>query len=285
MYKAYLTDNDARSARPVLLKYRFPKKYRHPALSTQLTRTRITSEARSLARCARGGVRVPQVVLVEVDSGIIGIEWIDGKSVRSVLGTDEEMVDNGRAGGRDTGEVTKGQEVEAGGGGGERGESKSSCTAKSGIYGISQGGFIFVPSLASYHVITIFITIFITITIFHYHFHYHFQHHFHCHYHFHYHHHYHFHYHHITIFITITITIILSTIRLLTSAQPTDVLMQLIGRELGRMHRADIIHGDLTTSNMLVRRSTTSTTSTSDVGADAEIVSGRPRPSPRQASH
>ena len=60
------------------------------------------------------------------------------------------------------------------------------------------------------------------------------------------------------------------------------LLMQLIGRELGRMHRADIIHGDLTTSNMLVRRTTTST---SDVGADPEIVSGRPSPSPRQASY
>jgi tRNA A-37 threonylcarbamoyl transferase component Bud32 len=59
--------------------------------------------------------------------------------------------------------------------------------------------------------------------------------------------------------------------------------MQLIGCELGRMHRADIIHGDLTTSNMIVRRTTTSTTATtSDVGAEAEaeaqIVSGRPSP-------
>lgn len=196
VYKAYLTDNDATSARPVLLKYRFPKKYRHPALSTQLTRTRITSEARSLARCARGGVRVPQVVLVDVDSGIIGIEWIDGKSVRSVLGADEEMVDNGCRGG---------EGHTAGGGGGKRGESKSSDTAEYGNYGNSQGGFIFIhhhpsitypiihhPSIhlsitvaSSFHFIYyhIFLTIFFfTITIF------------------------------ITIFITITITFILPTI-------------------------------------------------------------------------
>ena len=60
------------------------------------------------------------------------------------------------------------------------------------------------------------------------------------------------------------------------------LLMQLIGRELGRMHQADIIHGDLTTSNMLVR---CTTTSTSDISADPEIVSSRPSPSPRQATN
>lgn len=123
VYKGYLTDHDLTSAKPVLLKHRFPKKYRHPALSTQLTRARITSEARSLARCARGGVRVPQVVLVDVDSGTIGIEWIDGKTVRFVLGTDEDA-DGGDTGGGDT--------------------SGSGGAPSSGApeYGISQGGFI-----------------------------------------------------------------------------------------------------------------------------------------------
>ena len=32
-----------------------------------------------------------------------------------------------------------------------------------------------------------------------------------------------------------------------------DVLMDLIGVELAKMHNADIIHGDLTTSNMMLR--------------------------------
>jgi hypothetical protein len=127
VYKACLTDDDGGPVRPVLLKYRFPKKYRHPALSAQLTRARITSEARSLARCARGGVRVPQVVLVDVDSGIIGIEWIDGMSVRSVLGVDEGRAGAG-GGGREAG-VT---------GGGGRGES-SGAAGEYGINRIPQG--------------------------------------------------------------------------------------------------------------------------------------------------
>ena len=33
----------------------------------------------------------------------------------------------------------------------------------------------------------------------------------------------------------------------------SDVLMDLIGVELAKMHMADIIHGDLTTSNMMLR--------------------------------
>ena len=34
-----------------------------------------------------------------------------------------------------------------------------------------------------------------------------------------------------------------------------DELMALIGTEIAKMHQADIIHGDLTTSNMMLRRS------------------------------
>jgi hypothetical protein len=32
-----------------------------------------------------------------------------------------------------------------------------------------------------------------------------------------------------------------------------DILMQLIGQEIAKMHLADVIHGDLTTSNMMLR--------------------------------
>lgn len=33
----------------------------------------------------------------------------------------------------------------------------------------------------------------------------------------------------------------------------TDALMAMVGAEIAKMHLADIIHGDLTTSNMMVR--------------------------------
>lgn len=35
-----------------------------------------------------------------------------------------------------------------------------------------------------------------------------------------------------------------------------DALMNMIGVEIAKMHYADVIHGDLTTSNMMLRRKT-----------------------------
>ncbi|GAA5841068.1 hypothetical protein JCM5353_001371, partial [Sporobolomyces roseus] len=70
----------------ILLKHRFPKRYRHPTLDAQLTRQRLTSEARALVRCLKAGVRVPGLRVVDVKSGALGVEWIDGWSVREVLG-------------------------------------------------------------------------------------------------------------------------------------------------------------------------------------------------------
>lgn len=71
---------------PVLLKHRFPKRYRHPTLDAQLTRQRLVSEARSLVRCLKAGVRVPALRLVDIRQGCLGMEWIDGWTVREILG-------------------------------------------------------------------------------------------------------------------------------------------------------------------------------------------------------
>ncbi|KAF9039223.1 kinase-like domain-containing protein [Panaeolus papilionaceus] len=88
VYKAYLTPDGA----PILLKYRFPKKYRHSTLDTSLTKSRVAGEARALLRCLRSGVRVPGIRMVDATEGILGIEWLDGNSVKSLLpsGSSEE---------------------------------------------------------------------------------------------------------------------------------------------------------------------------------------------------
>ena len=70
---------------------------------------------------------MPQVVLVDIDSGIIGIEWIDGKTVRFVLGTDDELMEDEA----DEGDTCGGDASGSGG-------APSSGAAE---YGISQGGF------------------------------------------------------------------------------------------------------------------------------------------------
>lgn len=50
-----------------------------------------------------------------------------------------------------------------------------------------------------------------------------------------------------------------------------ETLMSMIGTEIAKMHMADIIHGDLTTSNMMLRRSSDNSHIGLDVSA-AELV-------------
>ena len=45
----------------------------------------------------------------------------------------------------------------------------------------------------------------------------------------------------------------------------SDTLMLLIGTEIGKMHMADIIHGDLTTSNMMLRHPSSFKTANSNL--------------------
>ncbi|KOS21670.1 EKC/KEOPS complex subunit BUD32 [Escovopsis weberi] len=67
---------------PCALKYRPPKPWRHPALDQRLTRHRILSEARILAKCRRDGLRVPAVYALDEAAGWLMLEWIPGTPVR-----------------------------------------------------------------------------------------------------------------------------------------------------------------------------------------------------------
>ena len=70
---------------PCALKYRPPKPYRHPTLDQRLTRHRILSEARILARCQKEGVTVPVVYAIDESSGWLMLEWIQGEAVRAKI--------------------------------------------------------------------------------------------------------------------------------------------------------------------------------------------------------
>lgn len=95
----------------VLLKHRFPKQYRHPTLDAQLTKQRLTAEARALVRCRKMGVCVPGLRVVDVRRGVLGIEWVEGWSVREVLGGGQEE-DEGAHEGEDEDEEEGGAEGE-----------------------------------------------------------------------------------------------------------------------------------------------------------------------------
>ncbi|CAI7629472.1 unnamed protein product [Penicillium bialowiezense] len=80
---------------PAALKIRPSKPYRHPILDRRLTRSRITQEARCLAKLVREGVSVPALLAMDweghggEDGGWGGawlmMEWIDGDVVRVAL--------------------------------------------------------------------------------------------------------------------------------------------------------------------------------------------------------
>lgn len=99
-----LESSKVESGSSILLKWRFPKTYRHPTLSSNITASRTIMEARALLRCAKAGVAVPGVRCVDEKEGILGLELIAGKSVREWLGggaegEDELIVDGDDADG------------------------------------------------------------------------------------------------------------------------------------------------------------------------------------------
>lgn len=74
----------------MLLKYRFPKTYRHPALTASITAARTTAEARALVRCMRAGVNTPKLLCADEKHGVLGLEYIVGRSLREALGGGNE---------------------------------------------------------------------------------------------------------------------------------------------------------------------------------------------------
>lgn len=70
----------------VLIKERFPKKYRHPALDAQLTKDRLRGEVRSLLRCHALGIRTPTLYLADQGENIIVMEYFaEAKTARDVI--------------------------------------------------------------------------------------------------------------------------------------------------------------------------------------------------------
>ena len=61
-------------SRPVIVKERFKKTYRHPVLDEKLTHRRTSQEARSMARCRKAGIRTPVVYFVDYTTHKIYME-------------------------------------------------------------------------------------------------------------------------------------------------------------------------------------------------------------------
>ncbi|XP_003936535.1 EKC/KEOPS complex subunit TP53RK [Saimiri boliviensis] len=64
--------------RAAVVKHRFPKGYRHPALEARLGRRRTVQEARALLRCRRAGISAPVVFFADYASNCLYMEEIEG---------------------------------------------------------------------------------------------------------------------------------------------------------------------------------------------------------------
>ena len=71
--------------RPVVVKERFRKDYRHPALDERLTRERLAWEARCLVRARRCGVDAPLLLFVDGVSHRLFMERVPGLTVKAYL--------------------------------------------------------------------------------------------------------------------------------------------------------------------------------------------------------
>lgn len=73
-------------SKPVIVKERFKKAYRHPILDEKLTHRRTSQEVRSIARCRKAGILTPIVYFVDYISHKIYMENIEnGILVKDVI--------------------------------------------------------------------------------------------------------------------------------------------------------------------------------------------------------
>lgn len=70
---------------PIVVKERFPKKYRLREIDDELRNKRLTQEVRALQRCRRVGVPTPAVLHVEKDTCKLYLERIEGGTLRDTI--------------------------------------------------------------------------------------------------------------------------------------------------------------------------------------------------------
>lgn len=78
--------------REAVVKERFPKRYRHPILDDKITRKRVISECRIMAKASKIGLLVPSLLYVSLDQSSIYMERVPGRSVKELF-TDQSTSD------------------------------------------------------------------------------------------------------------------------------------------------------------------------------------------------
>jgi len=68
-----------------IVKYRFPKKYRHPLLDLKLRRNRSKKEQKCIGKAKEAGIRVPEIYYYDRDNCAIHMQFFELPTVKSVI--------------------------------------------------------------------------------------------------------------------------------------------------------------------------------------------------------
>ncbi|XP_020687727.1 EKC/KEOPS complex subunit bud32 isoform X1 [Dendrobium catenatum] len=95
--EARIFDSDFVGRRSIV-KNRFSKKYRHPALDSKLTLRRLNAEARCMTKARKLGVPTPVLYAIDPLLHTLTLEFVEGKAVKDILldfglyGINEELM-------------------------------------------------------------------------------------------------------------------------------------------------------------------------------------------------
>ena len=89
-----------------VVKQRFVKRYRHPALDAAISRQRLWTECRSAVRVRRSGVDAPAVYHVDEDERLIVMERVHGVTVKQWMRQRERSTDDCKRASDDNNETT-----------------------------------------------------------------------------------------------------------------------------------------------------------------------------------
>ena len=71
--------------RPVIVKHRVPKAYRHPELDKAIRARRTAREAQALRRAKEAGVPVPVIYLIDLATATIIMEFVQGRRLKELV--------------------------------------------------------------------------------------------------------------------------------------------------------------------------------------------------------
>ena len=80
--------------KPAIKKFRRPRKWRHPELDSRLTKSRLTSEVRTLLKLQQLDFPTPSIFNLDLKNGIMFMEKVEGDTLVIKLKNELSLIDS-----------------------------------------------------------------------------------------------------------------------------------------------------------------------------------------------